>query len=95
MRTIILTLMFIIFPLTSFAENIQVEKVGGLSAHLEPTFLDAYVYKICVNNYEYVAMKRTTGTGGVAIIQSYERVVDNKGNVIALPKMCSVEDNIH
>lgn len=93
MKKFLLVLCLCLFPFTLYAEEINIEKVGSLSAHMEPSFLDAYVYKICVDNYEYVAMKRTTGTGGMAITQSYERVTDKEGKVVALPKMCSIKEH--
>jgi hypothetical protein len=54
---------------------------------------NAFIYKVCVDNYEYVVI-HSGNNGSISIVQSYERVVDNQGRVIALPKMCSLNDGI-
>ena len=71
--------------------ELSVDYLGVLGAFSTPS--NAFIYKVCVDNYEYVVI-HSSNNGGISIVQSYERVVDNQGRVISLPKMCSSKNGI-
>ena len=93
MKKFIFTLMFVMLPLSTMADELKSDFIGGLGFHLDASW-NGFIYKVCIDNYEYVAIRLGESRGGVSIVQSYERVVDNEGRVIALPKMCSLNDGI-
>ena len=90
MKKFIFTLMFVMLSSVSFAKEkgLNKECVGYVTGDC----YNPYIYKICVDNYEYILIRNSKG--GTSITQAYERVVDNEGRVIALPKMCSLNDGI-
>lgn len=71
--------------------ELSVDYLGVLGAFSTPS--NAFIYKVCVDNYEYVVI-HSGHNGSISIVQSYERVVDNQGRVITLPKMCSSKNGI-
>jgi hypothetical protein len=93
MKKFIFTLMFLMLPFSTMADELKSDFIGGLGFHLNASW-NGFIYKVCIDNYEYVAIRLGESRGGVSIVQSYERVVDNEGRVIALPKMCSLNDGI-
>lgn len=95
MKKLIFVMCLCLFPITSYAEDFENKFVGEIEKRSKSFFEDPYinVYKICVDNYEYVVIDKNIGIGDIELIQSYERVVDNEGRVIALPKMCSIEEH--
>ena len=90
MKKFIFTLMFVMLSSVSFAKEKELNKeyVG----YVRGGYYNPSIYKICIDNYEYVLIRNNNG--GTSITQAYERVVDNEGRVIALPKMCSLNDGI-
>ena len=93
MKKFIFTLMFLMLPFSTMADELKSDFIGGLGFHLDASW-NGFIYKVCIDNYEYVAIRLGESRSGVSIVQSYERVVDNEGRVIALPKMCSLNDGI-
>ena len=95
---ILLKVMMTLFSLSgsvlcgkAVGNELSVDYLGGLGAFSAPS--NAFIYKVCVDNYEYVVI-HSGNNGSISIVQSYERVVDNQGRVISLPKMCSSKNGI-